>query len=269
MEKIEHIDKLLFPIGNGATGPIQGIIKGTDYVIKTFNNIQGNKTLVNELVCYLIAKELEFPIPNAKLGILDSDTQINKEVLEFEDFNPDCQGICFCSEFLRPVSIVNTSKLIQASNNYRWLLPKLMLFDHLIYNKDRNMGNILISLQKSNKLLYIIDHSHTFNLESIWNSTGLYEKISSKDYLDDYIMKNNSYHYSNFKKAMTIDAISIQESIDYFKEKLSINFFEHVIDNIPEMWENEKSELKALSDYLIYRMEHLCDFGNIITSTTY
>lgn len=269
MNTFEYVDNLIFPIGNGATGPLLGTINGTDYVVKTFNNIQGNKTLINELVCYRIALQLKFPIPTAKLAIIDPKTIINNEVKEFEDFTKDCWGICFCSKYMKPVTIVNSYKMIQSTSNYKWLLPKLMLFDHLIYNKDRNMGNLLISLKKGNQSLYIIDHSHTFNLEAIWYKQGLYQKINDKDYLDQYIMQNNSYHYSKFKQAMNIDMIAMKDSIDYFKNNLSLDFFQHIVDNIPEMWENNKSELKALSDYLIYRMEHLSDYANIILSTTY
>lgn len=268
METI-HIDRLLFPIGNGATSPIQGIANEKDYVIKTFNNVQGNKVLVNELICYLIAEKLLLPIPKAILGQIDKNTVIDKYVHDSEDFDENCYGVAFCSELLTPVTIVKSDKMLKLAPNFQWLLPKLMLFDHLIYNKDRNMGNLLISLSKKDKQLYIIDHSHTFNMESIWNSTGLYQKIDSKDYLDDYIMKNNSYHYSKFKEALKIDLITMQDTVKYFQDNLPLDFFKGIIDKVPEVWENDKDELRALSEYLIYRMEHITDFAEMILSYKY
>ncbi|NFI03715.1 hypothetical protein FC959_04705 [Clostridium botulinum] len=266
---ITHIDRLLFPMGNGATIPIQGVVNGKEYIIKTFNNVEGNKTLVNELVCYLIAKQLKLPIPNAILGIIDTETEIHQNVSSLEDFSDKCYGISFCSELIKPVTTINSSKMITLSSNYNWLIPKLMLFDHLIYNKDRNKGNLLISISKNNKQLYIIDHSHTFNLEALWNSTGLQQKIQDNDFLDTQIMDDNWYHYSKFKDALTIDSITMKENIQYFKDNLSIKFFNTIVDKVPLMWENNKDELLALSNYLIYRMEHIDDFANIILSTCY
>lgn len=225
--------------------------------------------LINELICYQLAIQLELPIPNAILGVIDENTYIEENVVNLEDFNRECYGVAFCSELINPVTSISSDKMIKMSSNYKWLIPKLMLFDHLIYNKDRNKGNLLISLSKKDKKLYVIDHSHTFNLEALWNSVGLHQKIEDNDYLDENIMSDNWYLYSKFKKAMNIDMIEMNDAYKYFEKKLSLDFFEHIIDNVPVMWENNKSELKALSEYLIYRMEHLEDYINIILSHTY
>ncbi len=267
--EINHIYELLYPIGNGATIPLVGVIGGQNYVIKTFRNVEGNKVLVNELVCYYIAKQLKLPIPPAVLGIIDKNTIINPNVSALEDFSDNCFGLAFCSELLSPVTTVSSSKMLSHSANYKWLLPKLMLFDHLIYNKDRNKGNLLISLSKSNNQLYIIDHSHTFNLEAIWDGIGLRSKILNEDFKDTTIMDDNWYHYSKFKSVLDLDVIVMNETVAYFKQFLSKDFFESIIDKIPEVWENNKEELQALFQYLLYRLEHIDFFANIILSTKY
>jgi len=264
-----HIDELLYPIGNGATIPILGVIQNRNYIIKTLNNVEGNKTLVNELVCYYIAKKLNFPIPEATLGIIDANTIISNNVLMLDDFSDSCFGLAFCSELLKPVTVVTSEKMLLLASNFKWLLPKLMLFDHLIYNKDRNKGNLLISLSKSNRQLYIIDHSHTFNLEAIWNSSGLEYKIIDEDFKDSAIMDDNWYHYSKFKSVLNLDIITMKETVTYFKENLTKDFFESIVDKIPEVWENNKSELQALIQYLLYRMEHIDYFADIILNTKY
>ena len=94
---IIHIDKLLYPMGNGATNPIRGIVNNKEYVIKTFNNVEGNKVLINELIGYRLAKQLDLPVPNALLGVIDENTYIDENVRDLEDFNEDCYGIAFCS----------------------------------------------------------------------------------------------------------------------------------------------------------------------------
>ncbi|MDU2282265.1 HipA family kinase [Clostridium paraputrificum] len=266
---IIHIDELLFPIGNGITIPIHGTSNGLHYIVKTFNNVEGNKTLINELVCYLIAKKLSLPIPDAKLGIIDKNTKIDENVSELEDFSEDCFGLAFCSTYLNPVTTISSSKMLKLSSNYKWLLPKLMLFDHLVYNKDRNKGNLLISLSKNNNQLFIIDHSHTFNLEAIWNSIGLEQKMQEFDIYDDRIMLGNWYHYSKFKTVSNIDILTMKDTVNYFRENLSKDFFESLVDNIPEVWENDKEEIRALIKYLLYRFEHLDVFADIIANTNY
>lgn len=264
-----HVDELLCFFGNGATKPIHAVISNSRYVLKLFNNPEGNKVLVNELVCYLIAKQLELPIPTAILGIVDGNTKIDPSILSDEDFSDACYGVAFCSELLEPATTISSAKMIGMAKNHKWLLPKLMLFDHLIYNKDRNKGNLLISLSKNNKNLYIIDHSHTFNLEALWNSVGLAQKIEDEDFNDTRIMDDNWYQYSNFKKYVTTDIVEMKDTIDYFKERLSIEFFTSIIEKIPLVWENDRDELISLVNYLIYRMEHLEDFANIIINSKY
>ena len=128
---------------------------------------------------------------------------------------------------------------------------------------------MLISLSKNNKNLYIIDHSHTFNLEALWNSVGLAQKIEDEDFNDTRIMDDNWYQYSNFKKYVTTDIVEMKDTIDYFKERLSIEFFTSIIEKIPLVWENDRDELISLVNYLIYRMEHLEDFANIIINSKY
>lgn len=267
--KIYKVDKLLKPVGNGSTNPIYGIINNKEYVIKTFNNPEGNKILINELISYLIVKKLDLPMPNAILGIIDNKTFISNEVLETEEFNEECFGIAFCSEVIKPVTTISSEKMMAISSNYESLIPKLMLLDHLIYNKDRNKGNLLISLSKSDSKMYIIDHSHVFNLEALWNSFGLQQRIEDEDYRDLRIMQDNWYHYSKFKTTMDIRKNDMQNAVNYFYERLDTKFFNDIIFSIPEQWEKNTSELKALADYLTYRLEHLNDYANMIVKYDY
>lgn len=133
-----HVDELLYPIGNGATIPILGVVNNKNYIIKTFNNIEGNKTLINELVCHYIAKKLNFPIPDAK-----------------------------------------------------------------------------------------------------------------------------------FKSVLNLDLNVMKETVDYFKENLTKDFLESIVDKIPEVFEHNKNELKALIQYLLYRMEHIDYYADLILNTNY
>lgn len=60
---------------------------------------------------------------------------------------------------------------------------EIILFDQLIYNKDRNKGNLFISTGKGAKLLYAIDHTHVFKNATIWDSICFRQGISDNDYI--------------------------------------------------------------------------------------
>lgn len=265
----KHIEELKYPLGNGSTNPIMGTINGVPYAIKTINNEQGNKTLINELVSYMIIKKLDLNIPKCELAYIDSFTHIDKNVSENEWFTDDCLGLAFCSEFNNRTMVISSEKMIMLAKNARWIIPKVLLLDHLLYNKDRNKGNILLTTFKENKELLLIDHSHIFNLETIWNSTGLRAKINEEDFKDYWIMQSNSYLYSKFLKACPVTFIDMKEAVNYFKEKLSIEFIKGIKEHIPEEWENNSEEIDALLEYIIYRFEHIDYYPNLILSTTY
>lgn len=265
----QHIKELKYPIGNGATNPIIGMISTGHCVVKTNNNIEGNKTLVNEYICYLLALQLELPVINSGLCYIDNDTIICQNVKDMEDFSEKCFGLGFYSEYMDGATVIGSEKMIKLTENYKWLIPKLMLFDHLIYNKDRNKGNLLIKLGKNNRKLLVIDHSHTFNLETLWDRIQLKSKIQEKDYLDEYIMEKNAYIYSRLKKSMELDLIIMQDTLDYFKSKLNEKIISDIINKVPEEWESNKEELLALKEYIIYRFSKLNHFADIILNYKY
>lgn len=264
MLDVQYINELKYPIGNGSTNPIVGSVSNNHFVIKTNNNIQGNKVLINEYVCYLLALELELPVPNSGACTIGDDTYIGSDVESMEDFSDECYGLGFCSEYIENATVIGSEKMIKLTSNYKWLIPKLMLFDHLIYNKDRNKGNLLIKMGKHNRELILIDHSHTFNLETMWDSIQLRMKMESEDYRDEYIMEQNAYIYSKLKKSMDIDMVVMHETIDYFKSKLNPEIIKNIIDKIPIEWEDNKEELETLKEYIIYRFNNLNYFADII-----
>ncbi|MCW6094761.1 hypothetical protein LAV60_16425 [Clostridium sporogenes] len=264
-----HIDELKYPIGNGVTNPIIGVSENKHYVIKTFNNIEGNKVLINELVSYLIAKKLKLPIPEASTCLVDKDTIIDRNVCNIEEFTTDCYGVGFCSEYIEKSTVISSTKMIKLAYNYKELIPKLMLFDHIIYNKDRNKGNLLLTTNKQQKKLLLIDHSHVFNLEAIWDAMTLKQKIQESDFNDFNIMEGNEYLYSMFKDICKMDLWTFKDNIEYFKGILTKDFFYKIVEYIPEVWENNIVELEMLSEYLIYRFENIDKYANIILTYKY
>ena len=269
MNAYRTINELKYPLGNGSTHPIVGSINGIDYVIKTFNNEQGNKVLINELISYNIVKQLELPIPECELAYIDGTTKIHPNVSNEEWFSDRCNGLAFCSKYRLDVTVISSSRMIKLADNKEFIIPKILLLDHLLYNKDRNKGNILITNKKGYKELIIIDHTHVFNLESIWNSFGLKQKIEDEDYKDHWIMESNSFLYSRFLEAVPVSMIDMKEAVEYFKERLSEEFFLSLKTKIPKVWEQDEEEVDALIEYIIYRFNQLDYYPNIILSYKY
>lgn len=269
MLNVEYIKELKYPIGNGATKPIVGTYSKGYCVIKTNNNVEGNRTLINEYVCYLLAKALKLPVIESGLCYINDDTHVERNVRDMEEFSEECYGLGFFSHYMEGVTVVGSEKMIKLTKNYKWLIPKLMLFDHLIYNKDRNRGNLLIKMGKNNRRILIIDHSHTFNLETLWDRIQLSSKIKENDFLDEHIMKENAYIYSKLKNSMEIDMLTMRETLDYFESKLSEELIEKVVSQVPKEWENNKEDLDALKEYLIYRLGKLNHFADIILNYKY
>lgn len=267
---IIHVDELRFPIGNGSTEPCFGISNNVPIVVKTYNNIQGNKVLVNELICYLIAQKLQLTIPRCGICLIDKNTIIDENVANLDSFSPDDNlGLGFYSEFIPKYTVLTSPSMIKFASNYQWLIPRIMLFDHLIYNKDRNKGNLLLNTGKGEKKLHIIDHTHTFNLECLWTGNDLNRLISENDCFNVDIMECNSYLYSMFKTIVNLDILTMSETLNFFKNNLNHEFFSDIINKIPLEWENNKTELEALGNYLIHRFNNLNIFCDIITSFEY
>ena len=117
--------------------------------------------------------------------------------------------------------------------------------------------------------MLLIDHTHIFNLETIWNSTGLKNKILEEDYKDEWIMKSNSYLYSKFLNVYQVTIVDMQETVKYFKERLSVDFIRSIKEHIPKEWESDLDEIDALLEYIIYRFEHIDYYANLILTTNY
>ena len=100
------IDRLDFIVGNGCTEPVFGTSSNNKIVIKYFNNVQGNKALINELVCYYIAKQLNLTMPISGLCEINEFTKVDESILELTEFGHNNHGIGFYSSFITILVII-------------------------------------------------------------------------------------------------------------------------------------------------------------------
>lgn len=227
-------------------------------VVKTLNNLQSNIVLVNELVSYKIALLLGLPVPESGICLIDENTE-GIEKLE----SNDKLGKGFYSKRIDNATVVNSSKMIDLVENKKDII-KVIVFDHLIYNSDRNQGNIIISFKKKKVLLNVIDHTHVFNKECLWNKQELERCKIENDFLDYRILKENSFLYTMFFERVTITLEELLTVSKEYKELINEQKLKAILKNIPKEWELIEEDANALVEYLLYRLDKLDEMCKII-----
>jgi len=253
-----HVDKVYSVIENGATEPLDALLGKDRAIVKTFNNIQGNLTLINEYICYRLCVQLSIPIPVAGIAYIDEQTidESPQKIITPEKFGP-----CFYSKRINKAAILISSIIDYIINKED--INKIVLFDHLVYNKDRNKGNILIETGKTISM-YAIDHSHVFKNECIWDRWCFERGMRNRDYNDTDIIDSNRDVYDLFWQNKSRDREILLNLTDVFKKRISYNLLDEIISELPIEWEISKENLTALKDYIMYRLEHLNDIVDII-----
>jgi len=254
----EHVKEIERPIGNGCTKPLLARLNNDiPVVIKLFNNVEGNKTLINELVCYKIAKLLKLPIPNAMPCFIDSNT-----IDGFNEIKPENYGVAFASMYLEKSTPLNPFVIRKLSNLDDFY--KLLVFDHLIYNKDRNINNLILRFKKNDMSFYLIDHSHVFKNETIWDKYCFQTGIATFDVRDTEILNSNRDAYNMFYSHLSVSKEKLTECAKLFDETLSYDILSEVLKCIPPQWGMTLEDSIALLDYLDYRLNNLETVCNTI-----
>ena len=248
----------------GVTEPYIALLDGDGKTFEAFikrkGNPQGCLCLINELISYRLAKVLGILMPESGVALIDAQTEDNSFSYEV-DWKQE-RGSCFYSRQIKNVYPLNARAISHVSNVD--MFEKIILFDHLIYNKDRNLGNLLLKANKQQKLLYVIDHSHVFKNETIWDAVALRQGIASDDYLDTTILENNQVYdlFFNSNKCITKD--SLMTIAKDFQHKITKNVLCEVLKDLPKDWLIVKKDIMALEDYLLYRASHLIDMCEMI-----
>jgi len=251
--KYKHVKSLQHNIGNGITEPKFAVMDdNTQAVVKTMNGPEGNLVLFNEYFCYRLAILLDIKMPVSGICVVDGNTEIMND--SFLEIN---RGFGFYSTYL-PKAAVLVDTIISVINNKQDFY-KLLLFDHVIFNTDRNPGNLLVQYYKSNITLRVIDHSHVFINQAIWDTYCLQRGIEEKDYYSTRVMEENEYLYSMFMRTVPISLENLEELIPLFRSRVTIEIMKRIVEDIPKEWRPSDRDIDALYQYLLYRLEHLED----------
>lgn len=235
-------------VGWGITNPFYIECNGEIYVAKVIDDGADPKHLVNEVVCYLLAKKLELPIPEA--AIIEADSELLNSIPALEKRGIQ-SVLLFGSKLIEPAqSKISPFLLEQVVNKVD--VPDIVLFDQIIYNDDRarNKGNLIIEFKK--KLLYAIDHTHAFKDGSLWTSDSLKKINANKEYK---ISKFQGKYYSMLQKY-----INGYNPFDRMKNKLG-NITKQdlisIVDQVPEEWGTTEDEKKELIEFIWHRINNV------------
>lgn len=250
--KIIHVEHCY--LENTSTNPFVGTLENNEkVVIKYPNNLNGNLVLINEYLSALIADALGLKIPRFGLCILDESTVFSDELSDLKNHNN--YGICFYSEYIKYFVKITKDmfEIILNKNQF----ARLVLFDHIIFNKDRHEGNIGVS--GKDFYMYIIDHSHVFKNQTIWNKFDFTNEKAEYDIKDTSILKyNNSYDVFFDNNILThLDLIN---ECEFIKTILTEDKIDELFKYIPKEWESYleyQDDLIYLKKYINYRIKNL------------
>lgn len=195
-------------------------------------------------------------MPVSGICLFDASTQ-DSGVLTQENY-----GLGFYSTYYEKNTILK-SGIIKFIVN-KETIYKLIMFDHLVYNKDRNPGNLLVEFKAKSIYLTVIDHSHVFKNQTIWDKQCFKQGIEDNDFLDTDIMEYNDVLYSMFYRNIFFTKELLMECGNAFKKTLTAEILSNIISKIPSAWGVSNDDLKALKEYIIYRLNHIEEICDMI-----
>ena len=256
--KEHRISQLCYDIGLGSTEPKFAILDdGTQVVTKLMNGPEGNLVLFNEYLCYRMALLLDIPMPESGICILDGMSEIQEDGLADETN----YGRAFYSKYMPKVTKLVSSIVGRIKNKEDFI--KILLFDHIIFNTDRNSGNLLVRFYKGDISLKVIDHTHAFVNQSFWDAICLKRAMQENDLLDTKVLEYNEYLYEMFFHNFSVTKEMLESQSLVFKSKISRDIITELIETTPKEWRPNQNDINALVDYIMYRVENL----DVIIST--
>jgi len=238
-------------INNGCTKPYYISCDEDIYAVKFKENPQGLRVLINEYICAEIAAIIELPLPSPALIRVSEDfVRDNKQELSIHLGVEITPGIHFGTKKVKKAYPITDPDMLKFAKNIN-IIPDIILFDQLVCNRDRdsNGGNLLFDPIK--KEIVVIDHTHVFDLGSIWTSTDLDQRIGqqftafdSSGYvyrkLVPFVRGNNPFHAS-------LDRMARLKASDLW----------NIINGIPIEWEVTIQEKNSLNKYIWDRLTRI------------
>lgn len=267
MEKV-HVDEVYEPfigVDEAATDPLLCVLDfGTTHsmaVVKMYNNRQGNLSLINEWIASELCKIFGISLPQSGICYLDDQTKISEYYQKHPIITSNNYGPAFYSTYVeKTISFV--PRMMNRVDKRQ--IANMIVFDHLIYNKDRHYGNVLIAAGKD-ICFYLIDHSHIFKNDCIWDYWTFQQGMEEDDYKDEVIFDSNNTLYKQAIMYANLQKTDVEDAITTIQDKLTPQNLHSIIQEIPAEWsKGHERDLDALEAYILYRAEHLPEIEELI-----
>lgn len=162
------------PDDKGVNITLRGTVHFLDeHPVEAYIKFLSTRQLVNELICSVLAKQLELKVPRAFLVVVDR--------MDYPDApmfvgNDTTEQVAFAVESLAHPSLIRRLKL--EGDHWQQMLKAhwkgwttAAAFDELIANRDRHGGNLLVGAADD---VWLIDHTHALTGEA-WSAEDLTE----------------------------------------------------------------------------------------------
>lgn len=249
--KEKHIAQIHYNMNIGVTEPKYAILDdGSQIVVKLSHGPEGNLVLFNEYVCYRLAILIDIPMPYCGICVMDAKT----EVFDSNIASSINYGYAFYSTFM-PKTTKLLSSIIRLMRN-KEVFIKVLLFDHMIFNRDRNEGNLLVRFYKNDVSLKVIDHTHVFINGAIWNSNCLKTAMKENDLFSTEVLEYNERLYSMFYRNISVTKEALEEAGIEFKNGINSDVINKILEECPQEWRPTREDEEVLVEYLMYRINH-------------
>lgn len=252
-----YVKEVQYVLTNGATLPARALlVDNTNVILKYFREDIGKLVLFNEYFAYRLAEAIGLPMPQSGICIINEKTIDNNHVLR-----PESYGYAFYSTYVS--STIFKQGIIKHLSNID-IFYRLLVFDHIIFNTDRNEFNLLTTFSKKDTSFTVIDHSHVFKNGTIWDANCFKYGIEDEDYMSNEILEANSKMYGMFFQNISFDAELLVGEAEKAKAIITDSLLSDIINEIPDEWMPSERDVMALKEYLLYRTEHILETCQMI-----
>ena len=226
------------------------------YILKGINkNVPTGKALFNEVVASRFAKLIGLDTPNTAIGILPESIITSSDIINLKKYGFK-SGPCFLSEYLEGTSLHINPVTVKYISNID-IVPKLILFDVILMNTDRegNDGN-WFHVKKGHKLI-AIDHTNIFRIAQIWDKNTLeQDEVIPPKIVDE--IKGPTYRLlvQEYEKKLKKNQHHLYQHQHLFSgigrkiETITDDQIQNCFINIPQEWGISDEDSEAAAKFL-------------------
>ena len=243
MVDIVEINKKL---SNGCTVPyVIWCSDGNKYVAKFPGNPNGDKALINEFISSRLCDFLDLPIMKYQLISVKMEDYMSSDITPMIG---TAFGTIYDDDLL---TVLNSGEIQKAKNCYDAI--KILIFDLLIGNYDRNKGNLMIN--PKTKRIIMIDHTHIFNMGVVWDEYQL-PRLEKEEFS---ISNLNAFNYNNLFNSIKYNEQFYKELNDFVKKVKTIEEerVSNIINDIPKDWIITNEERKCIINFIVNRFKRV------------